>query len=135
MINIEITIFISINMFFAGYYLSDNYKWADTKIDKISCILWCVGTMFCGCIYILLCTIYALCSLIYNKINEHIQVYFFVTFLFTKRWHNLEKHRLQKINRISINVRNTQNIKDRIYRYCIRLINKRNNYVYNEQKD
>ena len=45
MIEIITKIYIGANLFFAGYYLADTYKWQDTKIKKITCLLWCFGTM------------------------------------------------------------------------------------------
>lgn len=63
-----------------------------------------------------------------KKLDNQLQVSFFFTYLFSKKLHNMDTEALKSINRISANVRNTNSLKDRIYRYGTRLINKRNNF-------
>lgn len=135
MIELITKIYIGANLFFTGYYLADNYKWQDTTTEKLVCLLWCLGTMFFGCAYIVLSFIWVLFSEVFKKIDGFLQVSFWFSYCLTKKWHNLEKHQLERINRITINVRNKNTIKDKIYRYCTALINKRNNYVHVEPSE
>ena len=39
MIELITKIYIGANLFFAGYYLADNYKWQDTATEKAVCLL------------------------------------------------------------------------------------------------
>lgn len=135
MIELITKIYIGANLFFAGYYLADTYKWQDTKIEKIICLLWCFGTMLLGCVYILLSFLWVLLSESFKKVDGYFQVSFWFSYYLTKKWNKLEKHQLERINRITINVRNKNTIKDKIYRYCTSLINKRNNYVHVEPSE
>lgn len=130
-----IKIYIGANLFFAGYYLADNYKFQDTTTEKIMCLLWCFATMIFGCAYVAISLIWGLFSGVFQKVNGVLQVSFWFSYCFTKKWHNLEKHKLERINRITINVRNKNTIKDKIYRYCTKLINKRNNYTHVEPSE
>lgn len=135
MIDIILKIYMSANLFLAGYYLAENYKWQDTISEKIMCLLWCLGTIFFGCIYITIVFVWVFILETLKKIDAFLQVSFWFTYIFTKRWHNIEKNELDRINNICINFKNKNTTKDKIYRYCTSLINKRNNYVYIESKE
>ncbi len=56
------------------------------------------------------------------------QIKFYFTYYTNKNTWILNKSQLESINRITINVRNTKKLKDRIYRHGTKLINKRNNF-------
>lgn len=124
MIDILIKIYVGVNLFFTGYYLADSYKWQKTKSEKITCILWCIGIIFFGCAYIIISLMYIF---VWATLN-YFQAPFWATFYTTKKWNNLEKQQLERINRIATEIRNKNSIKDKIFRCCVALINKRNNY-------
>lgn len=132
MIDIITKIYIGANLFFAGYYLADNYKWRTTITEKLICILWCLGTMFFGSFYVALCFLWVVISEGFKNIDGIFQISFWFTYFLTNKWNNLQKHQLQMINRIAVNQKNKKTLQDTIYRYCTALINKRNNYVYIE---
>lgn len=132
MINLIAMFCVCANFFFAGYYFSKNYKWADTVTERFYCILWCLGTMIFGCAYIIISFLLSILFCFFKDIDRLFQVSFWFAYFFTRKYYNLEKRKLEKINRIAINIRNTKNIKDKIYRYCTTLVNKRNNYIHVE---
>ena len=135
MIEIIVKMLIGANLFFAGYYLAENYKWQDTATSKFLCVLWCLGTMVFGCVYIVFLFLIVLISEGFKKIDAFFQISFWFVFYLTKKFDNLEKNKLEMINRTTINVRNKKTMKDGIYRYCTMLINKRNNFVYAEPSE
>jgi len=62
-------------------------------------------------------------------LNGYFQLGFFLTFLFTKQWHNVDKDKLEEINEMMKEgkTQKTGLAKTLLY-YGVRLINKRNNY-------
>lgn len=65
---------------------------------------------------------------VYRWLNQMFQVEFFFAYWFSKEFNNMKPEALKSINRISVNVRNTDSLRDRVYRYGIKLINDRNNF-------
>jgi len=132
MIDIILKIYIGINLFFAGYYLADDHRWASTNKQKIICIIWCLLTIGFGVIYVLLNLIWVIISELFNKIDETFQIAFWFQYYLTEKYNNIEINTLEKLNWVAVNYRNKNAIKDRIYRYGLNLINKRNNYTPSE---
>jgi hypothetical protein len=81
--------------------------------------------MLFGCAYVILAFLYILLYAVYQSANSYFQLSFFFTFYLTKKWHNLDEKTLKTIND-SLPEHNKNTVKDRIYRYCASLINKRN---------
>lgn len=90
MIEFIIKIYIGANLFFAGYYLADTYKWQDAKFEKITCILWCFGTMLFGCVYILLSFVWVLLLEVFKKQMDIFKFHFGLAFTSLKNGTNLK---------------------------------------------
>lgn len=127
---IILELYFAINMFLAGYYLADKYTFNNGITEKLSCILWCIGTMLFGGIYVSITFICVFIMMSLKTLDDIFQIRFFISYFLTKKYDNLKRHQLDTVNRITLNVRTKNTIKDRIYRYCTTLINKRNNYTY-----
>jgi hypothetical protein len=133
MIEILLQTYFGANLFFAGYYLADNYQWQDTKTEKIICILWVIATVFFGLIYICFVPIIALIIVGLEMLNEYFQITFWFTFYLTKKWNKFDTEKLRQLN-VAANKKTDKTLKERIYKRCVRLLNKRNNYTYVEQE-
>lgn len=80
-------------------------------------------------ILIIACLIFII-SIFFNRIDNYFQLSFFATWFFTKKWENVESITLSILNRNCVKIRNKNTIKDRIYRDCVELLNKKHNYTY-----
>ena len=125
-----IKIYFSINIFISGYFFGDSNKQVDNNKKRFYLILFCIALMFFGLPLIILSFIHIGLIELYNMLNSIFQISFFFSFYFTKKWNNLENRQLNNINKIS-NLKDANSLKNKIYKYCTTLINKRNNYVYN----
>jgi hypothetical protein len=67
---------------------------------------------------------------IWKFINSKFQIHFFIRFYMRKGYNNLEVDRLYKFNLLANERYNTNSFSDRVFRCCVRLVNKRNNYTY-----
>lgn len=70
---------------------------------------------------------------VYKPIERYFQLRFFAMWIFTKKWHNVDENVLYKINWLS--KKQPNNIRGKLYRYGVRLVNKKNNYTYHYTKD
>jgi len=118
------------NTFFAGFFLAREYKDCENRFQRIICLLWCLGTIFLGCVYIPLVFLYVGLVECYRKIDGIFQVSFWFTFYLTKKWHNLDWGKLSNLNKVALNHRNKNTFSDRMYRHCTQLVNERNKYVH-----
>jgi len=118
--------YMGFNLFFSGIYFGGKYKWNETKAEKVYDIIVTILLIFFG----LPSVLYSLIP--FNKINQIIPIKFLFYFYFTKRYNNIEKHKLSWNTRVCLNNKNTNSIQDRVYRYCVKMVNKRNNYVHEE---
>lgn len=121
-----------VNCFIAGAHYSSKVGWANDRSEKITEILFVFLSLFFGVIYYAL--FYLLAIAIWMKLDGIFQLSFWFTWLFTTKWERLEKNNLRRINRIAVNKRNGKGFKDRHYRYCLKLINKVNNYTYSQHE-
>lgn len=64
----------------------------------------------------------------FGNIFSLLQVNFFFQYWFTKKWNDLDIEDLVRRNNIAQNHFASNSVKDQIYRYCPRLINKKNNF-------
>lgn len=133
MIEIFLKIYFGANLFFAGYYLANKYRWKRNLNEKIICIIWCILTIFFGIPYIILCFVWAIISVLFGKLDMLFQLRFFAEYFFTNRWENLDKSKLERLNKVS---NNKDNLKFRniVFKFCVRLANRKNNYVYVQSK-
>ncbi len=65
---------------------------------------------------------------ILKRIYDFYQIGFFIEFYFTKKWNNFTPEKLLQINSNTKIYFNENTLKHKIYRFCIHLVNKRNNY-------
>jgi hypothetical protein len=130
MSRVLIEIYFGINIFCMGYCFADGLNWK-TAGDKVVSVLWLIGILALGVPFLVLEICWIGLQKVWNVINGIFQLKFLYEYHFTKVWYNVQEYRLLQINRISNNIRNKNTIKDRIYRWCTGLINKRNNYIYN----
>jgi len=66
-----------------------------------------------------------------KKINEYFQISTFYKFRFTKELDGLTVNQLERMNRIAVNQHNSNTLRDKIWNYTMKLVNKRNNYTTN----
>ncbi len=135
MIDTIIKIYFLSNTFLAGYYFEKQYEYADTLKEKSICYVWVFATWLFGLFIVLFTIIYGLMvEYLFKKLDRIFQIRFLFHYYFTKEWHNVDEGTLYRINKVSLNIRNKNTLKDRIYRYGVKLINKRNSYVYKEME-
>jgi hypothetical protein len=132
MITTILIIYAWINAFICGFNFARQYNNSDTLKEKISAYIWAVLTMFFGVIIVVAIFIYALFAWLFQKLDGVFQFRFLFDYFVMKKWYNVDYYILERINYTSINVKNKNTIKHRIYRYSVGLINKRNNYIYQE---
>lgn len=123
------TYFLS-NFFIAGYYFAKQYYSNDELADKIKSYLWAVVTCCFGLIIAISVLLYACVAHLLEKLDGVFQLRFLLHYFVLNKWHNTETETLQRINHICTTAKTKNTIKDRIYRYSVGLINKRNNYTY-----
>ena len=73
-----------------------------------------------------------LCVLVYQLVryvDEEFQVWFFVCYTFGG-WRNMGADELEKVNGVAAKSRTSTSRRDRIFRYCVGLINRRNGYEH-----
>ena len=132
---ILIYIYFLLNMFFAGYYLSDNYRWSSDLQEKVKVIFFTLGTSLFGVSYISVMIIIASLQLIFEWMNIQTQITFWFQFYFTKKWDNLEEEVLKEINRFSYKKKFSNKLKDKVYYLTVQKMNERNNYTYIDKSD
>lgn len=62
-------------------------------------------------------------------LEETFQVKFWFSYLFTRKYYKLPIEKLEEVNLAVNRIHTTSSLKDRVFRFCIRLINKRNTYT------
>ena len=117
-------IYISINSFIAGYNYADDFKFRNDRRGKLLSLTWIFLSLLFGTLIYGIIIIYALINRLLSFINEFFQIRFLFTFYFTKKWDNLEEDKVKEINDFA-NKKDKNKLKDRIYIYCVNLLNKR----------
>lgn len=113
-LQIIITIYFLINAFFAGYVYCDESKF-NSKV-----VLFAIVGAFI--------LIYGIVLTAIDALEPTFQFKFFFDFLFTKKWHNVDKERLALLNSYA-KKKTTWWPSHLTYRLCMWMINKRNNYT------
>ena len=131
----EIYIYFLLNMFFAGYYLSDNYRWASDLQEKVKVIFFTLCMSLFGVTYILVSIFIAIFELVFEWINIQTNITFWIQFYFTKKWNNLDEGVLERINKFAYKHRLSDKFKDKVYRLSVKKMNERNNYTYIDKSD
>lgn len=107
MIRTLLEIYFAINILTVGYYWG---REREINIGILSLIL--IALPF-HLLYLI--------EILFKKIDRYEYVRFFFYFLFSKQYHNLTNYQLERMNKVAQN-------KSKIYKYCMKLINKRNKY-------
>jgi hypothetical protein len=113
-----------VNTFFAGYIFAGGAKFWNVIL-----------TLLFGSFILLWAVVTGSLQFIYDKINNQFQIYFWFTYLLyplTHGWkfnNEFDIEKLKKLNDFA-SKKDNKKLKDRIYKYSVRLINKRNNYTY-----
>lgn len=125
-----VSIYFGINLFCAGYYFSDNFKHYNSLTEKIYYIFITICTGLIGCIYIPLAIIYGTFVWILKYLDDILLFRFWFFYFFTKRYHEMTEFQLNLKNRIIKNHSKSNSIRHRHERYAMKLINKKNNFIY-----
>jgi Ni,Fe-hydrogenase I cytochrome b subunit len=126
--SILLYIYFSINLFSSGYYLGNALSYNRSLFEKIIYILFSIVLIFLAIPIGFFILTYIILKLIYMFLNETFQISFFFKYFLTEEWNNLPKYKLKQINNISKKKPN-KGIKNRLYKYGTKLINKKNNYT------
>jgi hypothetical protein len=122
-------IYFGINAFTAGYFLSYYHEHPNySKIYKFVLYAAAIFILLWGCLILFGYFLYN--TFVY--IREFFQICFFFNFYFTKKYTNLSEEKLGGMNKVIIEFNNTNTMRDKIIRYCMSLVNKRNGYIHNE---
>jgi hypothetical protein len=108
-IYIFLIIYFSVNLFFAGYLFANDQKW----YIALTALLF-------GWFIVMYGLIAALLTVTFR---------FWIEYIFTKRWNNLKHDHLTRLNTSGLKNHDTNKLKDKIFRKCVKLINKRNNFI------
>jgi hypothetical protein len=128
-----IIIYFSINIFIAGYNLARDLDFRTNFSQKFFYTTKCIFTILFAIPSYIVLIIADLIATFLGWINGYFQVSFYFSFYLTNKWDKLKKHELERINNISKNVKNTNSLRDRLYRRGTKLINERYNKNNNEK--
>ena len=120
-------IYFGFNMFFSGYYVASNIDWATDYYRRIKLYVLTFGLLTFGCLYFFLQLIMVIFTIIYQTLNVQLQLGFWLSFLFTKKFSNLPKERLLEINSMAEEKKLSKKLKDKTYVYGVKKLNKRAN--------
>lgn len=119
MITIFIFIYFYINIFISGYLYGKDTEW------------WSIAIAIPLGLPIFICLlIYGVLCYIGEWIDSFLQLRFWCRYHFGDGFYKLDKDRLTEMNELTIKFRSSDSLRNKIYRYCMRLINKRNNYFH-----
>src|SRR5574343_986347 len=127
-----LSIYFGINLFCAGYYFADNFRYHHELIEKIYHIFITICTCLIACIYIPLAIIYRTFLAILTHLDYIFLFRFWFFYYFTNRFYGMTEYQLNLKNRIIKNHSKTNSIRHRLERYAMKLINERNNFTYKE---
>ena len=110
-------VYFGINGFIAGYYYADQIGWAHEKGAKIMVAAISLSLFLFGAGALPTYFMIKGLGFIYQWLNTYIQLSFWFQFYFGKTWNNPKRETLELMARGVKEVRNTNSIRDRIYRY------------------
>jgi hypothetical protein len=116
-IEILIIIYFFINTFFAGYVFAGRTEW------YILLLALTVGTPI-----VLYLSLEMFFSWIADTLNEQFQISFWWSYLFTHGWKKCDPIKLKNLNIRISKTKTSNSMKDKIFRHCVKLINKANNF-------
>lgn len=123
-------IYFSINFFIAGYNYAENVNWATKKNEKIQAYLLVAFSVFFGLALIILTAFFVPVKKSWDYINGLFQIAFWFDFYLLKKYNNMKKEDLERVNRIGYLKKTTNSIRDKLYRKGVKLINERNKFTY-----
>lgn len=134
MIDLILNIYIGINCFIAGYYFRD-YSSNDSRNEKLSVvgrslILLVAAVPLISVLFIW----FSLERVVFRPINNTFQINFWLNYIFTNKWKRASQETLYNINEAA-SKKGYKNYKDRMFKYCVILINDLNNYQHKQTQD
>lgn len=127
--NIYLAIYLMLNCLVTGWTYEEWY-WPKTFSQWIRIIFGIIFFLSLGIVFIAVIAIGAYVVNIYSKLNRLFQLSFWFRFYFTNYYRNLTTEQLEKINKTTYYHWNSDNLHDRIFRYCTKLVNARHGYTY-----
>lgn len=125
---ILIKIIFGANLFISGYFLADQLHWTNTKKERVIVYAQTILGFFIAVFFIIGVFAWALLERALKPL--HIRDWFFL--FFTKKFNNLDGDSLRRLNQ-SIEHTTLNNLKFRIMKLIVSIINKRNNYIHEQQ--
>jgi hypothetical protein len=127
--SILLTLALVANAFVAGFVFADADK-PTSFIDYIKRFTLLLILLSFGAGIFIGQFIYDSIIHFWKFLNSQFQIHFFIRFYLQKGYHNLEVDRLYRFNKLAEERYNTKAFSNMVFRYCVRLVNKRNNYTY-----
>lgn len=130
-------IYLAINIFISGYlfYQDSNYdKWSKFK-SIMEILLWAIyRSLFAIPHYIIMFSL-ALLYALYFWIDKYKVLEFYFDFYLTRKYYNVDKGVLERVNWQLLNKYQGNTWNDRFWQKFVAKINKRNNYTYTSIKN
>ncbi len=123
-------IYFMVNTFISGWLAGDDWTWAKTAREKVILILRTLVYVIWFLPYVVILCLLILGEAILDKVDKHqiIKVHF--AFYFTRQYSNMDKRALYALNENCNKNRTSDSFNDRFWRYVIKKVNKRNNYIH-----
>ncbi len=124
-------IYLAINIFLSGMYFESRYSWNSSFIDKIIILLVTIFGIMIATPYVCAQFLILIVTKLWNSIKVTLQIKFWIQYYFGHNFYDLTEDQLNMLNSHSIKMlEEKNNLKSRIYSYSTKLINKRNNFKY-----
>jgi hypothetical protein len=114
-----ILVYLMANCFFAGYLFAEDSPY----YNVILAILF-------GCFIIIFAALWGFVNSVRDLLNHHFQLSFWFTYYLGNGWKNLDKEKLEDLNQFAEKSKHRKELRYRIYRKCVELTNKANNYKH-----
>lgn len=121
-LHISFIAYMTVNVFVAGMYFGESRDEIDGKSDLLWVVFGCVVAALFGAPVLL----FAIARQLWEDHSSALQIRFFISYLFTRKWHNMTEDQLRWMNQTA---KEGNSIRARVWRYGLRLINKRNGYT------
>lgn len=115
-------IYFGFNIFFSGYYVASNIDWARDRRIKLYVLTF--GLLTFGCLYFFLQLIKVIFIIIYNTLDIQLQLSFWLAFLFTSKYKNFPKYKLEEINLDAKKKESSKKFKDKAFMFALKKLNK-----------
>lgn len=116
-----LTFYLLINCLLTGWNLGQQIDFARTTSEKINLCLQ-TGLLLCfGLFWLVLTILIKIIDILFTKL----QVYLLFNLFFTKKYNKIEENRLKELNKYFN--------KTKFEKFVLKIINKRNNYIHNNE--